>query len=197
MSTRRPGFGERFWMGLEFFLAPYLFRRYLRSLALKGSERVLEVGCGSGALTREISRMVPSGSVVAIEMSPYWAESATRRLRGRANVHLWQGDVRTADLRPASFDAVFFHFVLHDIPECDRSSLLSALHEALAPGGLVYLREPISPRHGLRVELTRTHFRDAGFSCLEERMGVSRVAGKMLVASYVKGGETARARGDS
>jgi tRNA A58 N-methylase Trm61 len=186
MSAHNPSPRERFWMSLEFLLAPLLFRRYLRSLSLNGCERVLEVGSGSGALTREISRAVPNGSVTAVEKSPYWATFAKRRLRKRRNVHVRQGDIQAVDEPSESLHAVFFHFVLHDIPERDRPALLTALLKALAPGGRIYLREPIGLRHGLSLERTRWHFREAGFTRLEERIDTSRVAGRMLVTSFAK-----------
>ena len=41
----------------------------LQALELKGSERVLDVGCGEGRITVEIARRVPNGSVVGVDAS--------------------------------------------------------------------------------------------------------------------------------
>lgn len=88
-------------------------------------ERVLDVGCGDGALTE---KLVEAGCrVVAIDTSPEQVRAA--RERGL--------DARVADATDldfvGEFDAVFSNAVLHWIREPDAA--LSAIHRALAPGG--------------------------------------------------------------
>ena len=49
-------------------------------LDLDGDERVLDAGCGTGQVTRELLRRLPNGSVVALDGSPSMIEQARSRL---------------------------------------------------------------------------------------------------------------------
>ena len=88
-------------------------------------ERVLDLGCGDGALTE---KLVAAGCrVVAVDASPRQVRAA----RGRGL------DARVADATAlgfdGEFDAVFSNAVLHWIRDPDAA--LAAIHRALAPGG--------------------------------------------------------------
>jgi SAM-dependent methyltransferase len=88
-------------------------------------ERILDIGCGDGALTERIA--ASGAQVVGIDASPELTAAA--RARGL--------DVRLLDARALSFehefDAVFTNAVLHWIPELDV--VLANVHRALRPGG--------------------------------------------------------------
>src|SRR6266566_3896781 len=49
-------------------------------LDLSGDERVLDAGCGTGQVTRELLRRLPNGTVVALDGSPSMIEQARERL---------------------------------------------------------------------------------------------------------------------
>ena len=49
-------------------------------LDLAGDERVLDAGCGTGQVTRELLRRLPNGTVVALDGSPSMIEQARARL---------------------------------------------------------------------------------------------------------------------
>lgn len=88
-------------------------------------ERVLDLGCGDGALTE---KLVDAGCrVVAVDSSQEQVRAA--RERGI--------DARVADATAlgfdGEFDAVFSNAVLHWIRDPDAA--LAAIHRALAPGG--------------------------------------------------------------
>src|SRR5579883_3363626 len=53
----------------------------LASLELKGSERVLDVGCGDGRITAEIASRLTNGSVVGVDASMNMVELASRNSR--------------------------------------------------------------------------------------------------------------------
>lgn len=94
-------------------------------LAPRPGERILDLGCGDGALTR---RLVDLGcEVVAIDSSPEQVEAA-KALGLDARVV-------SADAMPFDemFDAVFSNAVLHWIPDADP--MIAAVHRALRPGG--------------------------------------------------------------
>ena len=91
----------------------------------RAGDRVLDLGCGDGALTE---RLVAAGCrVVAIDSSPeqVWAALA-RGLDARVV------DATALDF-DAEFDAVFSNAVLHWITDAD--AVLRGVHRALRPGG--------------------------------------------------------------
>ena len=104
---------------------PVLGRAALALLAPRPGERVLDLGCGDGALTLEI---VEAGcDVVGVDRSP--AMVAAARDRGV--------DARTMDAEAlafeAEFDAVFSNAVLHWVADADAA--IAGAARALKPGG--------------------------------------------------------------
>lgn len=68
---------------LQHGLARRLYSGYADSLGLQGNEKVLELGCGSGALSRHIASRLSQGSrLTCLDTSKAWIEVARRRLRG-------------------------------------------------------------------------------------------------------------------
>lgn len=98
---------------------------YLDLIAPAEGERVLDVGCGSGVLTRAIARRVGDrGRVVGLDSSPalldlarHYAEEAgvSSRVEWRA------GDCRKLPLPDGSFDVVLAATVLAHVPGVDAA----------------------------------------------------------------------------
>ncbi|MEO8256900.1 MAG: methyltransferase domain-containing protein [Acidobacteriota bacterium] len=94
-------------------------------LAPQPGERILDLGCGDGALTRTL---VDAGcDVVAVDSSAPLVEAA--RARGL------DARVMSADALPFrdEFDAVFSNAVLHWIKQADP--MIAAVYRSLRPGG--------------------------------------------------------------
>lgn len=103
-------------------------------LQLRGGERVLDVGCGTGLLGAWVAaRVAPAGLVVGIDPLPLRVElAATKHPRLQTRVG------RAEDLsafEDASFDALYLNSVLHWVPEQPRA-LAEALR-VLRPGGRI------------------------------------------------------------
>ena len=105
-------------------------REVLDRLDLRGDERVLDAGCGTGRVTAALVERLPHGEVIAVDGSPAMVEAARERLGDRA-------DLRVADLlelrldRPV--DAILSTATFHWIADHDR--LFARLLDLLAPGG--------------------------------------------------------------
>lgn len=100
-------------------------RDYLDLLALRAGERVLDLGCGSGVVTRDIARRVtPGGQVVGIDTSVELLAIA-RELAIAAGldkaVEFLQGDGRTLPFADGEFDAVVAVTVLAHIANADHA----------------------------------------------------------------------------
>ena len=50
----------------------------IAELKLKGNESILDLGCGDGSLTKELSELVPNGRVIGIDFSTGMIETAKK-----------------------------------------------------------------------------------------------------------------------
>lgn len=111
--------------------------RVLARLALRGDERVIDAGCGSGRLTESLLERLPEGRVVALDRSWNMLQTA------RANLRPAFGSRVTfvlASLPAMPFhayaDVVFSTATFHWIR--DHPALFAALLAALKPGGRLH-----------------------------------------------------------
>ncbi len=96
---------------------PYIVALMTQLLELRGDERVLEVGTGSGLQAAVLS--VLAREVYSIEIDPMLAAAAAERLRagGYGNVHVRAGDGFYGWEEAAPFDAVIITAAAPRIPE--------------------------------------------------------------------------------
>ncbi|MBD8872523.1 class I SAM-dependent methyltransferase [Rhodanobacter sp. DHB23] len=126
-----------------------LLRRMVDSLALRGDEQALDVGCGRGMLLLETASRLPRGRVTGLDL---WstrdqsgnAAAATARnaeLAGlRERVQIDTGDMRQLPYADASFDVIVSSLAIHNLPtETDREQAVREIVRVLKPGGQVAL----------------------------------------------------------
>ena len=114
-------------------------KTYLGLLGVIAGERVLDVGCGSGVVTREIARRVGTGGrVVGLDLSPALLRVA-RELAQEADlgdrIEFREGSVLQLPFPESSFDAVLCATVLSHVPGGDTA--VPELARVLRPGGRV------------------------------------------------------------
>ena len=84
---------------------------YLGDIQFPTGARVLEVGCGTGAVTRELAGWPGVAEVVGLDPSPTFLASA-RRHHPATKVTFVEGDARALQFPDRSFDVVVFHTTL-------------------------------------------------------------------------------------
>lgn len=111
----------------EKMLQPKLEARLVQDLALKNTDRVLEVGTGSGYMTALLAGL--SAHVYSVEIIAEFSASAAARLQahGIRNVTLEAGDAARGWDRHAPYDAIVLTGSVPLLPESFRRSL--------SPGG--------------------------------------------------------------
>jgi SAM-dependent methyltransferase len=110
---------------------------HIALLRLAGDERVLDVGCGDGRLSREIATLVPRGSVLGVDPSLHMVDFARAHAAGVPNLRFAVGDARELGF-DAEFDLVVSFNALHWVHELDAA--LASIAAALRPGGEAHLR---------------------------------------------------------
>lgn len=137
---------------------PTPYRTHRRALAwLEPGERILEVGCGSGALTARIQAM--GCTVVGVEERREAAERARPFCE-----RVVTGDVEAMplDLAPESFDAILFLNVLEHLVEPEAT--IRRLLPLLKPEGRVLVALPNVAHWSVRLRLLfgRFEYEDSG-----------------------------------
>ena len=83
----------------------------MTALAPTPGERILDIGCGAGATSLQLSHAVaPGGEVMGADISRPLLEVARQRASGASGVSFVEADVQTYPFAAATFDAVFSRF---------------------------------------------------------------------------------------
>lgn len=104
----------------------------LTELPLRGDERILDLGCGDGGVTRRLAARVPRGSVLGIDAAAGMLEAA--RQQPLPNTAYAELDIDALDFE-AEFDLIYSNAALHWV--LDHSRFLANAHRALRPGGIL------------------------------------------------------------
>ena len=75
-----PSFAERLDDYFVRYLAYFNYKNYVSRINLQENEKVLEVGCGGGNLSRFLAEKLPQGKLVCIDISEYWIDKSKKRL---------------------------------------------------------------------------------------------------------------------
>jgi SAM-dependent methyltransferase len=117
----------------------------LDSLALRGDERILDVGCGRGLLAIGAAKRLKNGKVIGIDV---WnpsdlsgntpdAAKANAKIEGVADkVRIENGDAQKLVYPDNHYDVVVSSLALHNIPErAARAQAVREMVRVLKPGG--------------------------------------------------------------
>ena len=99
---------------------------------VRAGQRVLDVGCGPGALTAELVRRLGPDAVTAIDPSPPFVEAAATRF---PRVDVRTGAAEDLPFADASFDAALAQLVVHFM--ADPVAGLREMGRVTRPGGTV------------------------------------------------------------
>ncbi len=160
-----------------------------------GHGKLLEVGCGSGALSIRCALTWPEAEVTGVD---YWGavyaysrelceKNAASEGAGRQCTFV-HGDARHLDFPDESFDAVVSNYVYHNIAGADRQQLLLETLRVLKKGGSFALHDIMSRNRYGDMDAFVQKLRDMGYedvrliSTTEEAFGSSVRANMVMLA---------------
>lgn len=125
----------------ERYMVPAIFARWAADLVdsarVQPGERVLDVACGTGVVTRVLAeRIGAAGRVVGLDLNPTMLATA-RVAAGTSSVEWLEGNAMSMALSAAEFDAVVCQQGLQFIP--DKLAALREMRRVLVPGGRLAL----------------------------------------------------------
>jgi len=131
-AASQPNFADEY----ERTVVPSIFERYARDLVerarpIGASERILDLGCGTGIVARVIRERLGGGAnIVGVDASPVMLAKA-RSLA--PEIDFRQGNTMALPFDDASFDLVLCQEMLQFAP--DRLAALREVRRVLAPRG--------------------------------------------------------------
>jgi ubiquinone/menaquinone biosynthesis C-methylase UbiE len=136
LAARGPDCYERYQVPSVF--GP-LARMFLQRVGLRPGQRVLDVACGTGVVTRHAAPILgPAGSIVGVDLNSNMLDVAREQApTGGASIEWRQGDAASLPCPDSDFDVVLCQQGVQFFP--DRAGALQEMHRVLTPGGLVGL----------------------------------------------------------
>ena len=113
-------------------------RIVIQQLALRGDERILDIGCGTGTLTRDIAAALTDKNksvCVGLDAAEQMIEIAWRKAAGILNIRFEAAIAEKLPHSNESFDAAVSTFFFHHIDFELKKSVLAETARVLKPGG--------------------------------------------------------------
>ena len=180
---REPTLLEIFITKLAFiFGGKTVYNEFARRLHLKGAGRALDFGCGMGSVAYYLLKRPWKGHLTCLDISQRWLKECRKKLKGFSNVDFLYATA--ADLPQDSYDLIFCHFVLHDIPDDELETVIFSLSKALKPGGSLVFKEPLECVEKIRT--IKNLIEGCGLTSRRGRISDVPLMGSSLESVYVK-----------
>ena len=146
----------------------------LSRLGFDGNGRILDVGCGSGALSIRVALTWPDADITGIDcwgsMYAYSKAMCEKNAESEGvgtRCRFLRGDACRIDFPDESFDAVISNYVYHNIAGADKHDLLLESLRVLKKGGVFALNDDMKPRMYGDMEAFAQKLRDMGYQKVE------------------------------
>lgn len=111
-----------------------LMQRVMKEVPLPPSGRMLDIGCGNGAMIRAFSQLAPNWKLAGVEVNDHYC-ATVQAIPGVERLYV--GDL---DVVPGQFQLISLLHALEHIPE--PRAMLTRIWDKLEPGGLLLIEVP-------------------------------------------------------
>lgn len=111
-----------------------LLQRVLKEVPVPPSGRMLDIGCGNGAMIRAFSQLAPNWKLAGVEVNDHYC-ATVQAIPGVERLYV--GDLDTV---PGQFQLITLLHALEHIPE--PRAILRRIWDKLEPGGLLLIQVP-------------------------------------------------------
>ncbi len=125
---------------------------FMQGVQFKGSETILDVGCGDGKITADMARAVPQGSVIGVDISPSMIQMA-RNISGHPNLEFEVQDAAKLNF-DKKFDLITSFTVMQWVLE--QAQALQGFEKALKNGGKLWVQIPTGLPAAMQEALEKT-----------------------------------------
>ena len=102
------------------------------------SPRILDLGCGTGNITKKVLERFPNGKVTCFDLSEKMIEIAKEKLSDYDNIEYVIGDFTIIDIID-KYDAIISSLALHHIPNNQaKKDMYQHIYDSLYEGGVFY-----------------------------------------------------------
>lgn len=113
----------------------------LRTADLRPGERVVDVACGTGVVTRLAAELVgAAGTVTGVDIAPDMIAVARKTPAAGGPIEWYEADAAALPLPDESYDVALCQMGLMFMP--DKGAAISELHRVLSPGGRIVINTP-------------------------------------------------------
>lgn len=149
------------------------FEAALAALPIPAETRVLDLGCGSGVVSRLLVERFAAGPVVGVDLNPAYVVAARSLAAERQvpRVNFVAGDARQLPFPDDTFDLLWTAFVVEYLA-ADIPTVLAELTRVVRPGGVVAVfdvggfllhHDPIDPDLAARIARWQQFVQARGF----------------------------------
>lgn len=145
-AAGRAGLTRFYDLGVRLTMRERQWRPLVVDAVADGSpQTVVDVGCGTGALSIPIAERLPKARVVGVDGDPEVLEIA-REKPGADGVEWTEGLAGSLPLKDGEADVVVTSLVLHHLPLATKREMLAETHRVLRSGGRLIVADWAAPQ---------------------------------------------------